>query len=81
MKFQIGDFVLINFPCYGISDRCDLGPWIVEVSNLSVDGIEFIHYLRLKENCWSISKGNTLYSNIITKIHERDVEVLFKTRN
>lgn len=74
MRIEIGDFVLIKHPCFGISIGTDLGPWIVRVKELSVDEFQYIRYLSVG----SSSIGSTTYESVVAKIQQRDVEALFK---
>jgi hypothetical protein len=74
MNIKIGDFVLIQAPLFGFSNKTDLGPYIVEVLELNVDSFKAKHHTS-ETSC---STGINTYDSIIAKIHARDVLALFR---
>lgn len=79
MNLKVGDFILVKTALHGISTQADLGPWIVQVTGFTVDGIGFKHFSRLNlPGEYSCSEGTVLYGEVVCKIHEKDVYVLFK---
>lgn len=78
MIIQVGDFVLIEGLLYGVSDKADFGPWIVQVDMLNLDIVTFTHYTSVSRSGSSSGKGSCTYDQVIAKIHERDVKALFK---
>lgn len=83
MRYLSGDFVLVNFPKFGASlgenGRIDYGPFIVRITSIE-DCETFAHvaFSRIEENGCTLTRGTNRFSDIIAKIHERDVSALFK---
>lgn len=79
MKIAIGDFILVKSPCFGYSNSVDLGPFIVQVIDIDGDSFEVRHHIRVDgEFSRASSTGLAHWSEVVAKIHEADVQALFK---
>lgn len=80
MRYNVGDFILVNSTVYGYSSKsADVGPFIVKIVGMNLEGPKTEHYISFVPgiNC-SKSTGWTRWSNVICKIHEKDIAALFK---
>lgn len=75
MNLNVNDFVFIKYACYGYSptSHMDVGPFLVRIKSFNRDSFIFEHFLRIEKNGHSKSTGTAFVSDIVLKMHPKDI--------